>query len=99
GRVQSLALDVYRRAINRWPTEPRWHMALGRLLSRQERHTEALGHFERAMALAPDDPEPNYHAALMLNALERFAEARRQCAIAAPGLQYTLFEHPDDVEV
>ena len=97
--VRELALEVYRQAVDRWPTEQHWHMALGRLLGRVERHAEALDHFERAMVLAPDNPEPPYQAALMLNALERFAEARRHCEIAAPGLQYMLFERPDDVEV
>ncbi|MGH7812417.1 MAG: tetratricopeptide repeat protein [Candidatus Binataceae bacterium] len=61
---------------------------LGTVLKAGNRFADALEAYRRASKLDPYDPSLHYHAALMLHALGRDGEARKECALAiaqAPG--------------
>ena len=57
--------------------EPAAEFGLGRIAATQGRHVVAVGHLERAVALAPDFGAAHYALALSYRALGRKAEAQR----------------------
>ena len=78
-RFEAGSLDDSRRAyealVNHAQSAPVGHLGLGRVAARQGRHQEAVGHFERAVALFPEFAAAYYGLAQSLRALGRRSEA------------------------
>jgi tetratricopeptide (TPR) repeat protein len=78
-RLAGEAEASYRRALVLDPDDAHSHAALGNLLMDTGRGEDALGHYQSAAALAPDDAILRFNLAIGLERLGRFAEA---CAAA-----------------
>jgi Tfp pilus assembly protein PilF len=68
------------------------HRMLGGLYLRQMKHAQALQHFKKALAAAPEDPEALFKAGLALHRLRRFRDA-------VDFLQRALHQWPDAAEL
>lgn len=76
------ALTLAERAARIAPRAPAVLDTYGWLLVRQGRTEEGLGMLRNAHLRAPDVPEIRYHMAVALEALGRFADARREVGAA-----------------
>jgi tetratricopeptide (TPR) repeat protein len=76
------ALDYFQRALRVHPpsdsVNASLHNSLGAVYCEMGRCSEGIPHFQRAIELAPDDPETYTNLANAFAALGRFAEARAQ---------------------
>ncbi|GAB2615128.1 PA2778 family cysteine peptidase [Novilysobacter erysipheiresistens] len=79
------AAPAYRAAIERWPDDPRTHLALGNHAYGDGEHVEAAAHYRGGLALAPNDPVLGNNYASVLGELGCTAEARAALEIAQAG--------------
>ena len=86
----------YTGSVARWPDHAAFHRALGTALARQGKHQDAVGHFQRAVALAPSDHVSQFGAAMTLATLQRIPEATERCNAATPLYIAELRERPRD---
>lgn len=80
------AVPAYRAALERWPRDPRPHLALGNQAHAAGQRVEAVRHYRAGLALAPRDPVLGNNLASVLGELGCAAEARTALASARDGL-------------
>ncbi|MBW3549941.1 MAG: PA2778 family cysteine peptidase [Proteobacteria bacterium] len=80
------AAPAYRAALQRWPREPRAHLALGNLAYAAGDPTTAVRHYRDGLAHAPDDPVLGNNHASVLGELGCREQARAALAAAQAGL-------------
>ena len=82
---------AYAKALRLWPNHVPSRLAMGILLTGQNRGEEALGHFQAAVRAAPDNADAHFNLAFALNCRGEFADAAAHYAEACR-------LRPEDVE-
>lgn len=80
------ALPAWRAALQRWPEDPRPHLALGNQAHAAGDDAGAVRHYRKGLALAPADPVLGNNLASVLGELGCRREAREALAAARAGL-------------
>ncbi|WP_052101128.1 PA2778 family cysteine peptidase [Novilysobacter arseniciresistens] len=79
------ATPAYAAALERWPHDPRVHLALGNQAYAAQQTRQAAGHYRRGLQLAPDDAVLGNNYASVLGELGCRAEAAAAIARALAG--------------
>ncbi len=78
----SVALDYFRRALVYTPNYPTLEINLGIILGAMNRNQQAASHFQRAIALAPNDDQAHYFYGRWLLENDQLAGALQQLRLA-----------------